>query len=313
MHVRSLGRSGLQVSSLTLGTMNWGSVVGLEDARILLEDFLDAGGTTIDTAYGYGDGASEQLLGELISQLHREDLVLVDKAGISRRSGQRVVDTSRRALLNQLDESLTRLGTDHLDLWLAHTWSDQVPWQETLSALEFAVSSGRTRYVGVSNYCGWQSAMVVGEAKRLRIPLICNQVQYSLLVREADSEVVPAAGALGIGLMAWSPLAGGVLSGKYRSGVPADSRAGAGDHPRWAAQMLPAASGPVMNAVATAAEGFAVSPAEVALAWLRDQPEVDTAVVGARKQSQLRTALASENLQLASAVREALDEVSAPR
>lgn len=308
---RSLGRSGLTVSTLTLGTMNWGTQVDEDDARLLLEDYLDAGGTTIDTAYGYADGGSETIIGSLIEGLHREDLVLVGKAGISRRTGQRVVDTSRGALLTQLDASLTRLGTEHLDLWLVHSWSDEVPWQETLGALECAVTSGKARYVGVSNYSGWQSAIVAGEAQRLRIPLVANQVQYSLLDRSAEAEILPAADALGLGVMAWSPLAGGVLTGKYRGGVPAESRASSGDHPRWAAQMLGAADGPVMKAVATAADGLGVSQTEVALAWLRERPGLSSCVVGARKQTQLRAALASQRLDIAPAIRQALDEVSA--
>ncbi|MBC9957372.1 aldo/keto reductase [Yimella sp. cx-51] len=312
MQSRTMGRSGLQVSTLTLGTMNWGSQVMQDDARLLLEDYLDAGGTTIDTAYGYGDGASESLIGELIADLHRDDLVLVGKAGISRRTGERVVDTSRRGLLTQLEESLRRLRTDRLDLWLVHTWSDEVPWEETLGALDHAVRSGAARYVGVSNYTGWQSAMVAQEAHHQRIPLVCNQIQYSLLARAAENEIIPAATATGLGVMAWSPLAGGVLSGKYRSGVPADSRAHTGDHPRWAAQMLPAADGPVMKAVATAAEGLDVSQTEVALAWLRERPGVSTAVVGARRQGQLRAALAAQQLHIADAVRDALDDVSIP-
>ncbi|GAB3583678.1 aldo/keto reductase [Calidifontibacter terrae] len=310
MHVRSLGRSGLKVSSLTLGTMNWGGDVVPEDARSILEAFLDAGGTTIDTAYGYGDGASEALIGELLQDLRREDVVLISKAGISRRTGARVVDTSRRALLDQLDESLTRLGTDHLDLWLAHTWSNQTPWEETLGALEHAVASGRTRYVGVSNYSGWQLALIAAEAHRLRIPLVCNQIQYNLLMRAADTDVVPAADHLGVGLMAWSPLAGGLLTGKYRSGVPAASRAASGSHPNWASNMLPSASGPVMKALATAAEGLDVSQAELALAWLRDHDPVVSAVVGARSLSQVRPLLASEDVDLPPAIAAALDDVS---
>lgn len=311
MHVRSVGRSGLKISSLVLGTMNWGSDVVPEDARSILESYLEAGGTTIDTAYGYGDGASESLIGELLHDLRREDLVLISKAGISRRTGTRVVDTSRRALLNQLDESLQRLGTDHLDLWLAHTWSDETPWQETLAALEHAATTGRARYVGVSNYAGWQLALVAAEAQRLRIPLVCNQVQYNLLAREADREIIPAAGHLGVGLLAWSPLAGGLLTGKYRSGVPAASRAASGSHPNWAATMLPAATGPVMRALATAADGLDVAQAALALAWLRHRDPVTAAVIGARSVGQLRPLLASSEVELPPEIGRALDDVSA--
>ena len=312
MHSRPLGRSGLVVSTLALGTMNWGTQVDDDDARLLLDTYLDAGGTTIDTAAGYADGGSETIVGSLIRELHRDDLVLVSKAGISRRTGERVVDTSRRAMLAQLDGSLRRLGTDHLDLWLAHAWSDAVPWEETLSALEHAVQTGRARYVGVSNFSGWQTALIAGEAQRLRIPLVANQIQYSLLDRRAESEIVPAADHLGVGLMAWSPLAGGVLTGKYRTGVPAQSRASSGEHPRWAGRMLPAADGPVMKAVATAADGLGVTQTELALAWLRERSGLATSVVGARRTTQLQTALASDQLTIPAAVREALDEVSTP-
>lgn len=309
MDRRALGRSGLKVSALTLGTMNWGTDVTAEDARALWELFLDSGGTTVDTAYGYGDGESESLVGELLADTPREDVVVVSKAGISSRAGDHVVDTSRGAMLAQLDASLRRLGTDHLDLWLVHTWSDDVPWEETLSALELAVSTGRARYVGVSNHNAWQLAMVATQARSLRLPFVADQVQYNLLHRAADVDLVPAARELGVGLMAWAPLAGGILTGKYRHGVPAASRAASGTHPNWASAMLPAADGPVMKALTTAAEGLEVTQTELALAWMRQGPFA-TAVVGARSLIQLRTALASSEVEMPEAIAAALDDVS---
>ena len=159
MEQRYLGRTGLKVSRLGLGTLTWGRDTDEHEAREQLAAFAEAGGTLVDTAAGYGDGASEELIGTLIGDVvGRDEVVLATKAGISRRTGERVTDTSRGTLLSTLDASLERLGVDHVDLWQVHTWVDDTPLEETLSALDQAVSSGRAAYVGVSNYSGWQSA-----------------------------------------------------------------------------------------------------------------------------------------------------------
>ncbi|RNI24952.1 aldo/keto reductase [Flexivirga caeni] len=305
-----VGRSGLRVSGLTLGTMGWGDSVDEIFARETLHDFRDAGGTTIDTAYGYGDGAAETILGDLVPAIDRDQVVIVGKAGISRTTGSRVVDTSRGALLTQLDASLRRLRTDHLDLWLVHTWSGEVPLEETVSALEHAVRTGRARYVGVSNYSGWQLVAADAALREARIPLVANEIEYSLVERSADSEVVPAAAHTGAGLLAWAPLGGGVLTGKYRRGVPADSRAATGQHSGWAARRLGGAANPIVDAVATAAEGLGVSPAQVALAWARDRPGISSLIVGARNATQLRTILAAATTALPPEIAQALDDVS---
>jgi aryl-alcohol dehydrogenase-like predicted oxidoreductase len=312
MEQRYLGASGLKVSRLALGTMTWGRDTDEHESRDQLGAFLEAGGTLIDTAAGYGDGAAEELLGHLLPELaSREDVVLCTKAGISRRTGERVVDTSRRAMLFALDASLTRLGTDHVDVWLAHTWSDEVPLEETLSALEVAVSSGRARYAGISNYCGWQSAraatLVTTDGAA---PLVANQVEYSLLSRGVEAEVVPSALAHGLGVMAWSPLGRGVLTGKYRTGTPADSRAASPHFASFVERYLDERARGIVDAVVTAADGLGCSPAEIALAWVRDQPGVTAAVVGARTAAQLRGTLTSEDVELPEQIREALDEVS---
>jgi aryl-alcohol dehydrogenase-like predicted oxidoreductase len=311
MQRRRLGDSGLSVSRLGLGTMLWGSVVDAETARDLLGTYAEAGGTLVDTAHSYGQGSAESLLGELLGDVvGRDEVTLCTKAGIERRDGRRAVDTSRGTLLDQLDVSLRRLGTDHVDLWLVHTWSDDTPLAESLGALEYAVTSGRARYVGVSNYTGWQSARAFSLLETARVPLVVHQLEYSLAARDAELEALPAAVALGMGALAYSPLAGGVLTGKYRSGVPAGSRAAMREFPHFAADRLGPRELAVADAVSTAAQGLGVTPTEVALAWVRDRPGVTAPVVGSRTVAQLRAALASEDLALPDELVRALDEVS---
>jgi len=291
--------------------MAWGAGTPIEDARDQLKTYLAAGGDFVDTAYGYGDGASEEALGAMLGDLvPREDLVICTKAGISRRTGTRVVDTSRRTLMHQLETSLERLGTPYVDLWLVHTWSDDTPLEETLSALEWAVTSGRARYVGVSNYSGWQAAHAATLMSQTRIPLVANEIEYSLLNRSPEDELASASQALGFGLLPWSPLGRGVLTGKYRHGIPADSRAASRDFNGLAGLNLTEESGQIVDAVAIAAHGMNVSPAEIALAWVRDRPGVVAPIVGARTTSQLRTALSSEDLELPTELVEALNDVS---
>lgn len=311
MQHRRLGQSGLSVSSLALGTMTWGNAVDVHEASEHVRTFVDGGGTLIDTAFGYGGGAAETILGTVLREtVSREDIVVCTKAGISRAGGQRRVDVSRRALMTQLDASLARLGTDHVDVWLAHTWSDETPLAETLSALEWAVTTGRARYVGVSNYSGWQSARAVSLLEQARVPLVANEVEYSLVCRSAESEIAPAAAALGFGLLAWSPLARGVLTGKYRRGIPSGSRAASADFPRFAERFLDERSARIAQGVAIAAKGLDVSPTEVALAWVRDRPGVTAPIVGVRTLGQLRTALASQDLVLPEQIVVALEDVS---
>jgi aryl-alcohol dehydrogenase-like predicted oxidoreductase len=306
-----MGSSGLSVSRLALGTMTWGRSTDEEEARELLRTFVGAGGTLVDTAHGYSDGAAEEIIGRLMEdEVARDDLVLCTKSGISRRAGQRIVDTSRHSLLSQLDASLERLGTDHVDLWLVHTWSDEAPLAETLSALEWAVSTGRARYVGVSNFSGWQTARALSLLEQARVPLVANEVEYSLVNRSAEPDLLAAAQALGFGLLPWSPLGRGVLTGKYRNGIPADSRAASRDFPRFTARYLDERNSAIVEGLAIAARGLGVSPAEVALAWVRDRPGVVSPVVGARTAAQLKTSLASESLELPEELVSALDEVS---
>lgn len=309
-----MGRSGLSVSRVGLGTMTWGRGTDQHEAADQLRLFLDAGGTLIDTAFSYSNGEAERLLGQLLpGTVDRDRLVLATKGGIDRRTGARVVDTSRRVLLDQLDASLRRLGSDHVDLWQVHVWSENTPLEETLGALDDAVSSGRARYVGISNYAGWQTGAAVmwQRAWPGRAPLVSTQVEYSLLARGVEREVLPAAAVLGLGVFPWSPLGAGVLTGKYRSGTPADSRGASDQFVAFVEKYADEHSQRVVDAVATAADGLGVSATEVALAWVRDSPGVTAPIVGARTAAQLRQSLSAERLTLPPAIRSALDDVSA--
>ena len=313
MQQRSLGATGLKVSRLGLGTMTWGRDTDEHEARDQLIGFVEAGGTLLDTAAGYGDGASEELIGRLVGDVvGREEVVLATKAGISRRTGERVTDTSRGHLLTTLDASLKRLGVDHVDLWQVHVWADDTPLEETLTALDLAVSSGRASYVGISNYIGWQTAQAATWQRAVpgRATLASTQVEYSLLNRTVEHEVLPAARALGLGVLPWSPLGRGVLTGKYRSGIPSDSRAATDHFGRFVGAYLDDRSRGVVEAVARAAEGLDWTPLEVSLVWVRDRPGVTAPIVGARTAAQLKGALAIDELTLPPEIVEALDDVS---
>jgi aryl-alcohol dehydrogenase-like predicted oxidoreductase len=314
MQQRSLGSSGLAVSRLGLGTMTWGRDTDEHEAREQLIAFVEAGGTLVDTAAGYTDGDSERLIGTLIGDVcDRDEIVLATKAGISRRGRERVTNASRGHLVSTLDASLKRLGVDHVDLWQVHIWVDDVPLEETLSALDYAVSTGRASYAGVSNYSGWQSAQAATWQRAVpgRAPLVSHQVEYSLLNRAVEAEVLPAAQALGLGVLPWSPLGRGVLTGKYRGGTPADSRAASPHFSSFVGRYLGEPSQRVVEAVAKAADGLGWSMLEVSLAWVRDRPGVAAPILGARTAAQLRESLGVEACELPVEIVQALDDVSA--
>jgi aryl-alcohol dehydrogenase-like predicted oxidoreductase len=306
---RYLGRSGLRVSRLALGTMTWGCDTDPEEAATELVAFVDAGGTLVDTADVYNEGESERILGKLLADLiPRDEIVLATKAVARRDEGPFGGGASRAALLVALEGSLRRLRTDHIDLWQLHAWDPAVPLEETLSALADAVRSGKVRYVGVSNYTGWQlaTAKVISE-----VPLASVQVEYSLLERGVERELAPAAAHHGVGLLPWAPLARGVLTGKYRNGTPSGSRAASPHYARYVEHHRTERTHRIVQAVVIAADGLGVSPLEVALAWVRDRPGVVAPVVGARDTTQLAGSLAAEDVELAPAIRAALDDVSA--
>lgn len=309
MRRNRVGHHGLTLSELCLGTLGWGSDLDAQTVRDIVECYLEAGGTAFDSASGYGDGLAEQTLGGLLGDLiPRDEATLISKSGISRRSGERVVDTSRGRLLDQLDATLRRLGTDHLDLWLVHTWDPSVPDEETLSALDDALRSGRTRYVGVSNHTGWQLARTATLAQGAGFPVVADEVELSLLRRQAEAETTEAASHLGVGLLAWSTLGRGVLTGKYRHTVPADSRGAA--RPDLVQDYLDPHGRAVVEAVCTAADGLGVAAAQVALAWSLGRPQVSSAVIGARTAAQCRTLMKATEVTIPAQVATALDEVS---
>ncbi|MGY5136464.1 aldo/keto reductase [Streptomyces nigrescens] len=315
MEQRHLGRTGLRVTRLGLGTLNWARDTDEQEAADQLKAFWEAGGNLVDTADIYADGGAEYLLGRLTEGLvPREDLVIATKAG-SVLEADRRVDGSRRHLLAALDASLERLGTDYVDLWQLHAFDPHTPLEETLQALDLAVASGRARYVGLSNFSGWQLAKAGTwqlAAPGVRNRLASTQMEYSLLQRGIEREVLPAALDLGIGLLTSSPLGRGVLTGKYRHATPADSR-GASDHlAAFVAPYLDETASRVVEAVTTAADGLAVTPLQVALSWVRDRPGVTAPILGARTAQQLRAALSVETLSLPDEIRRALDDVSAP-
>ncbi|MEU8998885.1 aldo/keto reductase [Streptomyces caniferus] len=315
MEHRHLGRTGLRVSRLGLGTLNWARDTDEQEAADQLKAFWEAGGTLVDTADIYADGGAEYLLGRLTEGLvPREDLVIATKAG-SVLAADRRADGSRRHLLAALDASLERLGTEYVDLWQLHAFDPHTPLEETLHALDLAVTSGRARYVGLSNFSGWQLAKAGTwqlAAPGVRNRLASAQMEYSLLQRGVEREVLPAALDLGIGLLPSSPLGRGVLTGKYRHATPADSR-GASEHlAPFVAPYLDETAGRVVEAVTTAADGLAVTPLQVALSWVRDRPGVTAPILGARTEQQLRAALSVETLSLPDEICRALDDVSAP-
>ena len=256
MQQRPLGRSGLAVSRLALGTMTWGRDTDPDDAAAQLKCYLEAGGTLLDTADVYGDGDAESVIGSLL-----------DHAGAARRGADRHQgrarpraaggrrDGSRGHLLRALDASLRRLGTDYVDLWQVHGYDPQTPLEETLAALDHAVTSGRVRYVGVSNFAGWQTARAAAwqSAYPGRAPIVAAQMEYSLLERGIERELLPAAAALGIGVLPWSPLGRGVLTGKYRNGRPLDSRAASEHLAAFVQPYLEPRSSSIVESVATAA------------------------------------------------------------
>jgi len=313
MQQRPLGKSGLWVGRLALGTMTWGKQTDEYDARDQLAAFLDAGGTLVDTADSYGQGASEELLGTLIQEFDCRNEIVVATKAVQRPDTERRLDASRRHLLDALEASLQRLDVDHIDLWQMHRWDSWTPLEETLSAIDHALTSGKVRYVGISNYSGWQTAQACTIQRIGGVaPLVTTQMEYSLLERGIEREIVPAAPSLGIGILPWSPLGRGVLTGKYRHSIPIDSRGGNPETSGFVNAYNNERSHRIVDAVCTAAEGLDAAPGEVALAWLRDRPGVVAPIVGARTTQQLISALASEELELPEEIVVALDDISEP-
>ena len=314
MEMRRAGKSGLSLSRLGLGTMTWGRDTDTHEAADQCRAYIEAGGNFIDTSSTYGDGDSERVIGGLIGTLFkREDVAIATKAGVTFPDGVRTVNNSRQSLISELDKSLSRLETDYVDIWHIHSWDPHNPLEDTLSALDYAFTSGKARYVGISNFSGWQSAraITIQESNSAKAPIVTHQVEYSLLNREIEREILPCADETGVGILAWAPLGRGVLTGKYRKGIPSDSRAAAPHFVKHVEPYLREKPARIVEAVAVAAEGLGFAPLEVALAWVRDTPGITSAIVGARTGAQLRGILTSEEITLPEIVRDALNEISA--
>lgn len=312
MELRQLGRTGLRVSKLALGTMSWGRDTDEAEAHEQFTAYRDAGGFVLDTAASYSAGESEKLLGKfLASPAQRDDVIVVTKAGTLRRGEHSLIDASRSNLLGTLDASLSRLNTDYVDLFLLHHPDPQTPAEEIIATLEIAIHSGRARYVGISNHSAWQTAHLATLAKQAGIELAGAQVEYSLVQRQAEHELTSACLQLGVGIMAWSPLGRGVLTGKYRNTIPADSRAASAHLAGFVQPYLNSHTASIVEAVLTAASGLQLSALEVSLAWVLSKPAVSCAVVGARTAAQLKDSLAAVQIDLPEPLQVALDDVSA--
>jgi len=320
MDYRQLGSSGLRVSALTLGTMTFGgrdrfAYVGSTDvagATRQIDLCLDRGVNFVDTANGYSAGMSEEILGEAIKG-RRDRVLLATKARMPVGDGPNDAGLSRHHLIAECEASLRRLGVDHIDLYQVHEWDGQTPLEETLEALDTLVKSGKVRYVGASNYGGWQLMKALGVADRHGYQrFVTQQIYYSLQARDAEYELVPLAVDQGVGILVWSPLAGGLLSGKFRRGQegPAGTRALSdwGEPPvRDPDQLYD-----TVEVLVEIGEGHGVSAAQVALAWLLGRPGVVSLIIGARTDEQLADNLAAAELKLSDAERARLEEVSRP-
>jgi aryl-alcohol dehydrogenase-like predicted oxidoreductase len=313
MKKRKFSGGAIEVSRLGLGTSTWGFTGTEDDSAAQLRLFADAGGTLIETANVYGNGGSERVIGDLMSTVFtRADFVIATKAGLVPGKPPLKTDASAKRLLAELDGSLRRLQTDHVELWQVHAWDYAVPIEETLRAIDTAISSGKVIAAGVCNYCGWQTAKAATVAQfRGSAQLATLEVEYSLLQRGIEREVVPAAHEFGIDILPWAPLGRGVLTGKYASGVPAAKQGS--KFFRWYVEKYATDErcAKIVHEVLLCARELAVSPAVIALSWVRDQPRVIAPLVGARTAEQLAESLKSESVELPEAIRQRLDTVSA--
>jgi len=321
MEYRQLGHSGLRISALTLGTMTFGGrggfsavgATGIDGARRQVDMCLDAGVNLIDTADVYSGGLAEEITGEVIKG-RRDTLLLSSKVRMAMGDGPNDAGLSRQHIIAGCEASLRRLGTDHIDIYHVHEWDGQTRLEETLSALNSLVSAGKVRYLAASNYAGWQlmKALAVADSHGFE-RFAAQQVYYSLEARDAEYELVPLAVDQGLGILVWSPLAGGLLSGKYRrNGSPESGTrqvSGTWNEPpvRTREKLYD-----TVEILVDIAGAHGASPAQVALAWLLGRPAVTSVIIGARTDEQLLDNLGGASLLLSADERAALDKVSAP-
>jgi len=311
MRMRQLGNSGHEVSTLALGTMTWGRDTDEPESRSLYKAFIEAGGTIIDTADSYAKGVSEELVGQIVAEIGNRDSIFIATKSV-KVDLPRMYNASAIHIISALDASLNRLGVDHVDLWQMHGWDPSTPIDETLKAAQLSYSQGKFRYFGISNYAGWQTALLISECNKLSIPFVSAQHEYSLLARGVEREVIPLLENQNKSLLPWSPLGRGVLTGKYRFGTPVDSRAASTHFASFIQGHLTEEKARIVDALITAAEGIGRTPTETAIAWLRDRKSVASVILGARNLAQLKILLNSDNLVLPSEIVNALSDVSAP-
>ncbi|TWD83053.1 aryl-alcohol dehydrogenase (NADP+) [Kribbella amoyensis] len=319
MEYRTLGTSGAVVSTYALGTMTFGHETDEDGSHAQLDRYVEAGGTLIDTADVYSAGVSEEIVGRWLAKSSaRDGVVLATKGRFPTGDGANDVGTSRRHLRRALDASLQRLGVDHVDLYQLHAWDPVTPLQETLSFLEDAVRDGKIAYGGLSNFTGWQLQKACGLIEKYGwSPLVTLQPQYNLLVREIEWEIVPAAQDNGLGLLPWSPLGGGWLTGKYSFDEAPTGATRLGENPErgveaWARRNKNERVRAVVETVRKIAAERGISMAQVALAWLVDRPAVTSVILGARTLDQLNDNLAAADLHLTDDERTHLDAASDP-
>ena len=318
MEYRQLGNSGLRVSTITLGTMGfggagWASAVGTIDvdgARRQIDLARAAGVNLIDTADVYSDGASEEVLGHALGR-DRDDILIATKVRMAMGSGPNDAGLSRHHIVRAVEASLARLRTDYIDLYQVHEWDGQTPLDETLHALDNLVTSGKVRYIGASNYTGWQLMKALATSDRLGIQRFASQqIHYSLQAREAENELVPVSINQGLGILVWSPLAAGLLSGKYRRG--ADAPEGSRRFQGWTEPPIHDEDKlyAIIDELVSIASEYEVSAAQVALAYTISKPAVTSVIVGARNEVQLADNLGAATLELSSEDIDRLDNVS---
>lgn len=320
MDYRLLGRSGLKVSTLTIGTMTFGGKgwaktvgdLGVDEARRLVDLCLDAGVNLIDTADVYSQGVSEEIIGEITGGKRKNGVLIATKARFPMGDGPNDAGSSRHHLIRACEASLKRLKTDVIDLYQLHEWDGQTPLEETMEALDMLVRQGKVRYIGCSNFSGWHIMKALGvSAADHRQRFVSQQIHYTLEARDAEYELLPVSIDQGLGVLVWSPLAGGLLSGKHRRNKTAEgSRQLAGwDEPPirdedrlWA----------IVDTLVDIAENRSVSAAQIALAWLIGRKGITTVIIGGRTEAQFKDNLASADLVLSDEERQRLDAVSAP-
>jgi aryl-alcohol dehydrogenase-like predicted oxidoreductase len=320
MDFRTLGRSGCAVSTLCLGTMTFGQESDEATAHAQLDNFVEVGGNLVDTADVYAGGLSETIIGHWFANRPSdvtEPVVLATKGRFATDDFPNGSGLSARHLTRALDRSLLRLGLDTVDLYQVHAFDPLTPLDETLRTLDGFVRAGKIRYYGLSNFTGWQLTKAVHLARSLNLAEpITLQPQYSLIVRETEWEIVPAVLDAGMGMLPWSPLGGGWLSGKYRRDQRPTGDTRLGDDPNRGMEAYDRRgterTWQIIDAVQSVADARGVSMAEVAIAWLTDRPGVTSTILGARTTKQLAANLKAADLHLSAEETAALDEASDP-